>query len=214
MRVPTPTPKTDASTDVNAEALDVLGGEIRQLRRARELTLADLADATGLSLSFLSKIERGASKPSLTSLQEIAAALGVSVGWFFDDDGPAPTSERPFIVRAGRRKRLTYSAMAGTDYLGFEDHLLSASLDGDLALGQSRYAPGGSTGDDMQVHEGEEAGLVVEGTIELTIDGTRFLLEPGDSFSFAGHLPHRYENTSDTDTVVVWANTPVSLRRK
>ncbi len=196
------------------DPLEALGSEIRQLRRARELTLADLAEASGLSLSFLSKIERGVSRPSLTSLQDIAEALGVQVGWFFNDVDAAPSNERPFVVRSHRRRRLSYSGMAGTDYLGFEDHLLSATLDGQLALGQSRYVPGGNTGDDVQSHEGEEAGLVVEGTIELTIDGTTFVLEAGDSFSFPGHLPHRYENTSSNDTVLVWANSPLSLRRK
>ena len=208
-------PIVEAEAELFADdPLEALGREIRQLRRARELTLADLADSSGLSLSFLSKIERGVSKPSLTSLQDIAEALDVQVGWFFNNVDAAPTEEQPFVVRSHRRRRLTYSGMAGTDYLGFEDHLLSASLDRQLALGQSRYAPGGSTGDDLQVHEGEEAGLIIEGTIELTVDGATFVLDAGDSFSFPGDLPHRYENTSAHDAVLVWANSPLSLRRK
>ncbi len=162
----------------------------------------------------MSKIERGAARPSLPALQDIAEALDVQIGWFFDESEPVPDEERPFVVRSRRRRRLTYSDMASTDYLGMEDHLLSAGLDGDLALGISRYVPGGSTGDDMQCHEGEEAGIVTAGTIELTIDGEMFTLETGDSFSFPSHLPHRYANTTDVDAQVVWANTPISLRQK
>lgn len=199
---------------VSTDPLGLLGEGIRDLRKARGLTLEQLSLRCGRSASFLSKIERGAARPSLPALQDIAEALGVQIGWFFDEAEPVPDEERPFIVRAGRHRRLTYSDMANTDYLGLEDHLLSAGLDGNLALGMSRYAPGGSTGDDMQCHEGEEAGLVIEGTIELTIDGETFTLEAGDSFSFPSHLPHRYANTSDGDARIVWANTPISLRQK
>lgn len=199
---------------VSTDPLGLLGEGIRDLRKARGLTLEQLSLRCGRSASFLSKIERGAARPSLPALQDIAEALGVQIGWFFDEAEPVPDEERPFIVRAGRHRRLTYSDMANTDYLGLEDHLLSAGLDGNLALGMSRYAPGGSTGDDMQCHEGEEAGLVVEGTIELTIDGETFTLEAGDSFSFPSHLPHRYANTSGADARIVWANTPISLRQK
>lgn len=196
------------------DPLEMLGSEIRGLRVARKLTLEQLSVLCGRSASFLSKIERGTARPSLTALQDIAEALDVQIGWFFDESEPVPAEERPFIVRSGRRRRLTYSDMASTDYLGMEDHLLSAGLDGNLALGISRYGPGGSTGDDMQSHEGEEAGVVTEGSIELTIDGETFALETGDSFSFPSHLPHRYANTGDVDARIVWANTPISLRQK
>lgn len=202
------------SPDISTNPLGLLGHEIRSLRKARELTLDQLSTLCGRSTSFLSKIERGVARPSLTALQDIAEALDVQIGWFFDESEPAPDDERPYIVRERRRRRLSYSDMASTDYLGLEDHLLSAGLDGDLALGMSRYLPGGSTGDDMQSHEGEEAGVVIEGTIELTIDDETFILETGDSFSFPSHLPHRYSNTADVDARIVWANTPISLRQK
>lgn len=203
-----------SSPQISTDALELLGNEIRQLRKARALTLDELSTLCGRSTSFLSKIERGAARPSLTALQDIAQALGVQIGWFFDESEPVPDEERPYIVRAGRHRRLTYSDMASTDYLGLEDQLLSAGLDGNLALGLSRYLPGGSTGDDMQSHEGEEAGVVIEGSIELTIDDETFTLEEGDSFSFPSHLPHRYANTGDGDARIVWANTPISLRQK
>jgi quercetin dioxygenase-like cupin family protein len=80
-------------------------------------------------------------------------------------------------------------------------------------LGISRYEPGASTGDDSYDHDGEEAGLILSGQLELSIDNKKYLLEAGDSFSFKSQLKHRYVNPSiDEDTVVVWANTPISLR--
>jgi len=190
-----------------------LGADLRALRKAQNLTLADLAAASGRSVSFLSKIERGLARPSVTALQEIAEALRVPVGWFFETDGPAPAEERPYIVRANRRRRLTYSGVSGTAYMGVADHLLSASLDRQMALGISTYRPGGSTGDDLYTHQGEEAGMVLNGEIELTLGQQVFLLGAGDSFSFSADIPHRYRNRGTVQAQIIWANTPVSLKR-
>ncbi len=190
-----------------------LGDELRGLRKAHGLTLQDLAEKSGKSVSFISKIERGLARPSITALQDIAEAMGVPIGWFFQTDGPVPADERPYIVRKDRRRRLTYSGVASTDYMGFEDYLLSAGLEGDLAMGMSHYAPGGTSGDDLYTHKGEEAGLVVEGEIELALDDESFLLKTGDSFSFPASIPHTYRNPGKVTAKIVWANTPVTLRR-
>ena len=195
------------------DALTEMGQQIRGLRSAHGLTLSVLANRTGISVGFLSKIERGLARPSITVLQEIAAAFDVAVGWFFTADGPVPADERSFIVRADRRRRLTYSGAVTTDYLGMEDHLLSADLDRELAMGITTYQPGGSTGDDLYTHEGEEAGMIIEGEIDLHLGDQVFRLRAGDSFSFESTRPHRFVNAGTVTTRLVWANTPVSLRR-
>lgn len=194
--------------------LDDLGHEIRQLRKVRGFTLQQLALATGKSVGFLSQVERNLTRPSVAALQDISEALGVHIGWFFPDDTSGSPDEREHIVRQDNRRRLTYSRLSGTEYLGLHDHLLSANLDGQLALGISRYEPGASTGDDRYAHDGEEAGLVLSGRLELTLEDRVHLLETGDSFSFSSRLRHRYANPSTReDTVVVWANTPITLRK-
>ena len=194
--------------------LEDLGNEIRQLRRVRGITLQQLALATGKSVGFLSQVERNLTRPSVAALQDISEALGVHIGWFFPEDASGLPEEREHIVRQANRRRLTYSELSSTDYLGLHDHLLSANLNGDLALGISRYEPGASTGDDQYAHHGEEAGLVLSGQLELTIEDRVHLLEAGDSFSFKSNLQHRYANPSrHEDTVVVWANTPITLRK-
>lgn len=204
--------KLKSNSETNHDKTVKLGEEIRQLRKAHGMTLAQLSDNCGCSVSFLSKIERNQARPSLTAMQEIAEALGMPVGWFFQNDGPVPADERPFIVRRNRRRRLTYSQFSDTAYLGMEDHLLSASLDGELALGISRYSPGGNSGDDLYTHQGEEAGLILEGELELALGKNTFRLKTGDSFSFPSNIPHTFKNPGDKEAVVVWANTPISLR--
>ncbi len=203
-----PNQKTETRDPVH-----LLGAELRGLRKAHRLTLQALAEKSGKSVSFLSKIERGLARPSITALQDIAEALEVPIGWFFQNDGPVPADERPYIVRAGRRRRLTYSGVTTTDYMGFTDYLLSANLDGQLALGISHYEPGGTAGDDLYTHQGEEAGLVLEGEIELKLGDDVFRLGPGDSFSFPASIPHTYRNPGKIKSAIVWANTPVTLRR-
>ena len=136
------------------------------------------------------------------------------VGWFFTSDRPVDADERPFVVRADQRRRLGYVGGRSTDYLGMSDHLLSASLDRSIALGVSTYEPGGSTGDDLYTHDGEEAGLVLDGEIDLFLEDRVFRLRAGDSFSFESTRPHRFVNAGPGQARIVWANTPVSLRRE
>lgn len=197
----------------STDPIQHLGEELRGLRKAHGLTLRELGARSAKSVGFLSKIERGLTRPSITALQDIAEALHVPIGWFFQNDEPAPPRERPYIVRHDRRRRLSYSHLGSTDYMGFQDYLLSANLDGNLVLAMSRYAPGGTAGDDLYTHQGEEAGLVIEGEIELQLGRERFLLGTGDSFSFPASIPHTYRNHGEQTAVIVWANTPVSLRR-
>ncbi len=204
--------RSGAARKRDASLVD-LGHEIRQLRRVRGITLQQLARATGKSVGFLSQVERNLTKPSVAALQDISEALSVHIGWFFPEEGIGEAVERDCIVRQNHRRRLTYSELSGTDYLGLHDHLLSANLDGQLVLGISRYEPGASTGDDSYSHDGEEAGLVLSGTLELTIENRVHCLQAGDSFSFKSSRRHRYCNPSTTeDTLVVWANTPITLR--
>lgn len=201
----------EAPDNAESERLE-MGRQIRGLRRANGLTLEQLASACGRSPGFLSKVERGIARPSITALQDIAEALGVPVGWFFTTETESTPDERPYIVRAGDRKTLHYSGLGGTGYLGFEDSLLSASLDGRLALGLSTYRPGGATGDDLYTHDGEEAGLILSGRMDLHLDGKVYRLNAGDSYSFPSTLPHRYVNPGPGDARLIWANTPISLR--
>ena len=85
---------TKIETDDRARRL---GEELRALRKAHGFTLKALAARSGKSISFISKIERGRARPSITALQDIAEALDVPIGWFFESDGPVPAEERPYI---------------------------------------------------------------------------------------------------------------------
>jgi transcriptional regulator with XRE-family HTH domain len=185
-----------------AESIRWIGREVRSLRKARGLTLSDLAEASGLSIGYLSLLERDKATPSINALHAISRALGVTVSWFFEA-GSVPDAERDLVVRRTRRRRLDFSA-------GIVDELLSPSLAGALELLASRFPPGASSGAEPYTHAGEEAGVVIRGRLELWVDGKSFLLEAGDSFGFPSSLPHRYRNSGTEEAEVIWAITPPS----
>jgi transcriptional regulator with XRE-family HTH domain len=183
--------------------LRALGLQIRELRKARNMTLADLATRAGLSVSYVSQVERSLSSPSVVALYEISRALGVNISFFFADGDAGPEGELDFVVRAGHRRRVAFEA-------GAVDELLSPSLNGRLELLMSRLPPGSISGTRPYTHDGEEGGLVLSGQLEMWIGDKHFVLAQGDSFTFPSSLPHRYCNPGTTETVVVWAITPPS----
>ena len=180
----------------------LLGSEIRGLRKARAITLTELAAASGLSIGYLSLLERDRATPSIKALHAVSRALGVTISWFFEAND-VPEEERDLVVRRARRRRRDYSA-------GVVDELLSPNLTGALELLSCRFPPGASSGEEPYTHSGEEAGVVLRGRLELWVDGRMVTLEAGDSFGFQSALPHRYRNPGPDEAEVIWAITPPS----
>jgi transcriptional regulator with XRE-family HTH domain len=198
-----PSPRADIAPERAAsDQPRLIGREIRSLRKARGVTLAELAQASGLSIGYLSLLERDRATPSIKALHAVSRALGVTISWFFETSD-APEAERDLVVRRTRRRRLDYSA-------GVVDELLSPNLAGALELLSCRFPPGASSGDEPYTHAGEEAGVVIRGRLELWVDGRTLTLEAGDSFGFQSALPHRYRNPGPDETEVIWAITPPS----
>jgi transcriptional regulator with XRE-family HTH domain len=191
-----------------------IGTEIREVRKARGLTLKDLAAEVDCSIAYLSRIERGAARVSVDLLEQISAALEVDPKWFFPDRGGDGPLERAHVVRANKRRPLSGMYSRSTAELGFEDELLSSSLDGDFYLLISRFPPASGLREsplDGYAFEGEQHGLVLEGEILLLLDDERIVLKKGDSFSYASIIPHRFRNNAKSEAVMVWAMTPVRI---
>lgn len=200
----------------NGETTDgrAVGAEIRAMRRAQNMTLNDLAQAASLSVGFLSLVERGQKQPSLDALQRISKALSVEIGWLFPTSPSDDPVEDAYVVRKGFRRRIDYSRLSGTGYLGETDFLLSPSVDGQLVMTMMQFSPGGHSGDNPLSHEGEEAGYVLSGQLTLKVDGQVFVLEKGDSFGFSGEKPHRYLNDGTEDLQIILSNTPVIMLQR
>src|SRR4051794_39207729 len=184
-------------------AVDVaVGQRIRDLRRSRKLSLEAVAARTDLSIGFLSQIERGLSSPSLRVLATIADVLGVGIAGLFGAKKTAATGSDAIVTRQQQRAELNLWRT------GISKQLLSPSgSDGRLNLFLVHMEPDGSTGDELYTHDGEEAGLVLEGEMKLTVDAETWTLKTGDSFRFASRRPHRFSNPSNkAKAVVLWVN--------
>jgi len=182
---------------------DQIGPEIRDLRKAKRMTIKELSLASSLSAGHLSQIERGLATPSIKALHDIAKALGVTIGWFLHGSDRGDPAEREYIVRANSRRTLKF----GT---GITDELLSPNLRGQLELLLSRFPPNSAGEEAAYTHQGEEAGVLLAGTLELWIGEKSFTLNEGDSFCFPSTVPHRYRNPGEIETVVIWVITPPS----
>ena len=196
----------------STEALTAFGAEVRQLRKARELTLAELATASGISVSHLSAIERGTVSASLRKITSIAEALSVPEEWFFNRRPGSGPMERAYVVRKGNRRNLSLLYQEPMEQSGYSDQLLSSSIGGDFYMGVSDYSPHSSDIiTPLFTRDGEMHGLVLEGEFQLTLEDELITLQAGDSFSFPGHIVHNARNISAQPARLLWVNSPVII---
>lgn len=178
----------------------LIGAQIRELRKVKGYTLQAVSAAAGISVGYLSQIERNQSKLPIGVLKKISDVLGVHMNWFFQPGNDSPAEERDVVVRARNRRSMFFTG------IGISEELLSPNLSGPLELLLSTIEPGADSGE--YSHEGAEAGLVIAGTLELWVDGRFFRLEEGDSFAFKSSNVHRCANPGRIPTRVVWVITP------
>jgi transcriptional regulator with XRE-family HTH domain len=189
---------TVAQTALDYER-EVLGDEIRKLRKARGKSLAELGEGIGRSTSFVSQLERGRAEPSIADLKQIAHMLGVPMGWFFLTDN-VPAAERGRVVRSGGRRQL------GNVTDGLVEELLSPDIGGAFETFLSTFEPGAALAEPT-LRDTEEEGYVVKGSLDLWIGEQHFHLHAGDSFRIVRE-PFRWSNRSTEETVVVWIISP------
>lgn len=192
-----------------------LGIEVKQLRKARKLTLKQLSAASGVSVSYISAIERGVGKPSVDAIQAVADALQVDVHWFFPTRRGAGPLERAYIVRADNRRKLNTLYNQSAAEIGYSDALLSSSIGGRFYMGISHYAPGADRPEEpVHQHDGEQHGVVVKGELEMTLGDETITLRAGDSYSFRADIPHHARNRTEHETILVWGVSPVVIPKE
>lgn len=191
-----------------------LGAEIREVRKARGLTLNDLSDQLSCSTAYLSRIELGSARISGALLQEIGKALHVDPEWFAPVQSGEGPLERQHIVRAENRRKLSDMYTRGEEEMGFCDELLSSTLSGDCYLILSRFAAGkGAPPGPLEgyIFEGEQHAIVITGEVELRLGDEVIVLREGDSFSYPSMIAHRFRNRTEKEATMVWAMSPVRI---
>ena len=162
-----------------------VGGRLRALREARQLSIRALAEASGLAVNTLSLIENGRTSPSVSTLQQIAVALSLPISAFFTPETPR---SRLVFLKADQHQPTAFPHGALADLgVGMAQRHIEPLL---LTLD-----PGAGSGPEPIIHPGQEFVFCLEGRIDYSVDGQRYLLEPGDSLLFESTLPHRWENS-------------------
>jgi transcriptional regulator with XRE-family HTH domain len=180
---------------------DDVGRRLRQIRQERGWSQRELAKRAEVTNSTISLIEQGRVSPSIASLKKVLDGLPMSLAEFFTSDAEA--TNPVFYTDADM-------AEVGPGEISFK--LLGASIEGrSMQVMKETYPSGSDTGEEMLTHNGEEAGVVVSGEIELTVDGESRVLKEGEGYYFDCRLPHRFRNASKKECVIVSANNPPSF---
>jgi transcriptional regulator with XRE-family HTH domain len=208
--------------------MDGLGSKLRNARVANGLTMAEVAQRSELSVSYVSEVERDQANPSIGAVNRIAEAIGIRMSCLFEDteteaansysemnwfSGPELTSTAPpvlendarllpRVVRHDRRKRFIYPGS------GVVNELLCPDLQHAIEIQQVEAPIGTESGDETIAHHGEECILVTEGQMKVTIGDQEFVLNEGDTVYFSGLDPHAWENTGDTPLKAIFVITP------
>ncbi len=175
-----------------------LGADLRALRKARGLTLTDLADAMGRSVGWLSQVERDISNPAIADLGKMSKILDVSISSLVQI-GAAP-GEDGLIVRAHARRPI------GSRTPGLTEALLSPDLTDSFEVLHSSFAPGSELATPLS-RETQEVGYIVSGGLDIWIDGKMFKLTPGDSFRLRGEQ-FRWANPYEEICDAIWVISP------
>ena len=163
-----------------------VGLKLRGLRQARGLSIEQVAQAVGVTKSFISRLERDSVAPSVATLLRVCDAIGVRAGALFD---PPPTR----LVRHGEGTPLDLGGQRMREYIISGD-----AQDQFMAL-RSEISPGGGSGDEpYTLRSTADLVHVLEGELEMNIDGVTYLMTPGDTLTFPPSLPHTWRNPSRT----------------
>jgi transcriptional regulator with XRE-family HTH domain len=182
------------ATTPPAEDQASIGPRFRKLRLQREESLATVANAVGVSVGFLSNLERSQSGASIGIMRKLAQYFGLNILDLFNPiEGTGP------LVRPRDRKTLeggpgVQMELLASGKITMEPHLF-------------RVAPGAGSGEAYS-HEGEEFLYLVRGRLDIELAGEKFQLRSGDSFYFTSKTAHSWTNPGRLETLILWINTP------
>lgn len=165
-------------------------GRLRAMRRQAGLTLKQVSEQSGLSVSFISAVERGVSGLSPTAEARLLAALG--------GDGQVSFENNATVHRLGDGPRVDIAPGITYEWLSNYKGL----MDPQLALIQS-----GARSEGTYQHDGEEIILVLSGSLELNLDGAVHELATRESVHFSSQLPHSWANNGADEAEVLWITT-------
>ena len=161
-----------------------VGLQVKRWRRERGLTLANVAERSGLCVGYLSQVENDKASPSLSCLASIGDALDVPIAWFLIEEVPAPQ-----VVRASERTAREVDAG--------RIERVDGNVSRDLSIVEAVAGPGWRTG--AHTHAGDEHHVVLRGHFRMTQGDHVIEAGPGDYVRWDGTIPHDAEVIGDNE---------------
>lgn len=180
-----------------------LGERIRRKRESLQLKLNDLARKVGVSSSALSQIENAKAFPSILTLKTIADCLHTTVGELIGENETLSkkplikTNEKKFVKKNKTGAKL-YLLSHHDPYKQMETYLVE-------------FAPDSNSHELLKSHPGQEFCYVIEGCLEFTLEGKKYILEKDDSFYFNSNIQHLAKSISKEITKIIWIVTPPNI---
>lgn len=193
------TPAQSTAEQNAHEAVGSIASRVRALRQTRRIGVRELARRISVTPSMLSQIERGTVNPSVGTLFRLAEALGTTTDFFFQTGGEVEVNDaaQNVVVDAGGRATISLSGgivwerLTPTDEHGFE-------------FMHTIYPPGAVSSPELMRHPGRDYGVLLQGTLDVTVGFTTYRLQPGDSIAFDASMPHRLSNPGPDEAQTIW----------
>lgn len=197
------TPARKATNTGNGFVEVKIGRRLQHARLVRKLRLRELAELLDCSESFLSKVENDKVRPSLSMLHRMVSILEINIATLFaEEEDNSPVK----IMRANKRPMIRTDPVLHGPGIGLER--LVAGRQGALIEANIHCVDAGGHTDGVIEHDGEEIGFVLQGQLELRVEGVTYKLNAGDCFFFRSTLKHGYMNPGKTLAKVLWVCTP------
>lgn len=175
-----------------------IGSRLRAARQAQRMTIEQVAESTGLTKGFLSRVERDLTSPSVASLVTLCQVLSISIGDLF-------------LVPETHLTRLTEAPRISLGGQGINERLVTARSERRLQMIRAVVEPHGRGEDELYSVDCEVETLhVVEGRFVLVFPNDRYELEAGDTVTFPGREPHTWLNPHGSRAVVLWTLVPAA----
>jgi len=173
--------------------------KLKAFRLSNRMTLKQLAAKAGCTGAYLSQLERGHANPSIMILKKIASALQLKVVDFFLEPG---TEENDVVCKETERVNIRFKRGDAKIQM-----LVRNIQNKRMQPFYTTIEPGGGSKGSYS-HIGEEFGIVLQGELEVNLNGKPYRLKKNESFYFSSQEPHSWFNPGKKKTVVIWVVSP------
>lgn len=183
---------------------NAVGKKLKQLRTSKGMTLKEVGDASGLSVGYLSQLERGKSSIAINHLGKLAECLGVNMRYFISEE---LQNESP-VMKSFENEVLYIESELSIQYR------ITNNMTDKCMLPKLDVIMPGFTTEGMHYHKGEEFIYILEGVLTVELDGKTYTLYPGDTAHYNAMNVHSWSNHTGKPVKVLMVSVPNSFLRQ